>query len=41
LLERIDGLLSFSLPEAEAIKNAEVGAVPVSAMVAHCFVASV
>jgi CheY-like chemotaxis protein len=39
-LERIDGLVSFSLPKVEA-KNAEVGAEPVSAMVAHRFVASV
>ncbi len=38
-LERIDGLVSFSLPQAEA--NNEVGAEPVSAMVAHRFVASV
>ncbi len=38
-LERIDGLVSFSFPEAEA--NIEVGAEPVSAMVAHRFVASV
>lgn len=39
-LERIDGLVTFSLAETEA-KNAEVGAEPVSAMVAHRFVASV
>ncbi|HEY8124168.1 MAG TPA: adenylate/guanylate cyclase domain-containing protein [Methylocystis sp.] len=42
LLERIDGLVSFSLPETEApAKTAEVGAKHVSAMVAHRFVASV
>jgi class 3 adenylate cyclase/CheY-like chemotaxis protein len=39
-LERIDGLVSFSFPETQA-KNAEVGAEPVSARVAHRFVASV
>ncbi|MGJ0620861.1 MAG: adenylate/guanylate cyclase domain-containing protein [Methylocystis sp.] len=39
-LERIDGLVSFSFPETEAT-NAEAGAEPVSAMVAHRFVASV
>ncbi|MDP3067858.1 MAG: histidine kinase dimerization/phospho-acceptor domain-containing protein, partial [Methylocystis sp.] len=41
LLERIDGLVSFSLPETEARADAEVGSGPVSAMVAHRFVASV
>ncbi|MGB5085380.1 MAG: adenylate/guanylate cyclase domain-containing protein [Methylocystis silviterrae] len=41
LLERIDGLVSFSLPETEASTDAEVGSGPVSAMVAHRFVASV
>jgi len=42
LLERIDGLVSFSLPETEATaKDAEIGAGPVSAIVAHRFVASV
>ena len=42
LLERIDGLVSFSLPETDApAKDAEIGSGPVSAMVAHRFVASV
>ncbi|CCJ06874.1 Adenylate/guanylate cyclase [Methylocystis sp. SC2] len=42
LLDRIDGLVSFSLPETEAAAtDAEVGAGHVSAMVAHRFVASV
>ena len=42
LLERIDGLVSFSLPETDAPANdAEIGSGPVSAMVAHRFVASV
>jgi adenylate cyclase len=41
LLERIDGLVNFSLPETEAMTDAEVGSGPVSAMVAHRFVASV
>lgn len=41
-LERIDSLVSFSLPQAEAPeKSAEIAAVPVSAMVAHRFVSSV
>ncbi|ULO23077.1 adenylate/guanylate cyclase domain-containing protein [Methylocystis sp. SB2] len=41
LLERIDGLVSFSLPETEAATDADIGSGPVSAMVAHRFVASV